>query len=184
MNKNYEEKSISRRTTPMNLNQELNEKMRKTHTSICHKGIQKCTSLDRNGVQVRNGSDRMARNPEKQVMNLDQLMRSDPRISTPLNGSTNQIWYNVIKWRWLIIRVHRSLYLRHPKSKGHYRRSNDILVTPYPTLHKLSVGIIGVHREIRVELSNQGSRRKMVYIHQRKPAPTLKISPNFRVKLI
>ena len=90
MNKNREEKSMSRRTTPINLNQGLNEKMRKTHRSICNKGIQKCTSLNRNGVQVRDGPDRMARNPEKQVMNLDQLMRSDPRISALLNGNTSQ----------------------------------------------------------------------------------------------
>ena len=64
---------------------------RKIQWSISHKGIQKCTSLNRNGVQVRDGPDRMTRNPEKQVMNLGQLMRSDPRISTPLNGSTGQI---------------------------------------------------------------------------------------------
>ena len=76
------------------------------------------------------------------------------------------------------------LNLRHLKSRGHYRRSNDILFTPYPTLHELSVGIIGVDREVRVELSNQGSRRKMINIHQRKLAPTLKVSPNLRVKLI
>ena len=81
---------MSRRTTPMNLNQESNEKMRKTHRSIYDKGIQKCTSLDRNGVQVRDGLDRMARNLEKQIMNLGQLMRSDPRINTPLDGSTSQ----------------------------------------------------------------------------------------------
>ena len=91
MNKNWEEKSISERTTPMNLNQGSNEKIRKTHRSISDKGIQKCTSLDGNGVQVRDGLDRMARNPGKQVMNLGQLMRSDQRISTPLNGSTSQI---------------------------------------------------------------------------------------------
>ena len=91
MNKNWEEKSMSRRTTPINLNQGLNEKMRKTHRSICNKGIQKCTSLNRNSVQVRDVLDRMARNPGKQIMNLDQLMKSDPRIGTPLNGSTSQI---------------------------------------------------------------------------------------------
>ena len=62
MNKNREEKSMSRRTIPMNLNQGMNEQMRKTHKNICDKGIQKCTSLDRNNVQVRDGPDRMARN--------------------------------------------------------------------------------------------------------------------------
>ena len=65
MNKNREEKSMSRRTTLMNLNQGSNEKMRKTYRSICHKGIQKCTFLDRNGVQMRDRPDKMARNPEK-----------------------------------------------------------------------------------------------------------------------
>ena len=90
MNKNREEKTMGSRTTLMNLNQGSNEKMRKTHRSIYDKGIQKCTSLDRNGVQVRDGLDRMARNLEKQIMNLDQLMRSDPRINTPLDGSTSQ----------------------------------------------------------------------------------------------
>ena len=48
------------------------------------------------------------------------------------------------------------LYLRHPKSRGHYRRSNDIVFTLYPTLHELSVGIIGVDREVWVEFFNQG----------------------------
>ena len=82
---------MSRRTTPMNLNQGTNEKIKKTHRSICDKGIQKCTTLDRNSVQVKDGPDRVARNPEKEIMNLGQLMRSAPRISTPLNGSTSQI---------------------------------------------------------------------------------------------
>ena len=91
MNKNWEEKGMSRRTTPMNLNQGTNEKMRKTHKSICDKGIQKCTSLDKISVQMKDGPDRVARNPEKEIMNLGQLMRSAPRISTPLNGSTSQI---------------------------------------------------------------------------------------------
>ena len=120
MNKNWEEKSMSRRTTPMNLNQGLNEKMRKTHRSISHKGIQKCTSLNRNGVQVRDGPDRMTRNPEKQIMNLGKLMKGNPRISTPLNGSTSEISHNVIKRRGFIIRVDWLSYQRYPKSRGHY----------------------------------------------------------------
>ena len=89
MNKNREEKSISERTTPMNLNQGSNEKIRKTHRSISDKGIQKCISLDGNGVQVRDGLDRMTRNLKKQIIELSKLMRGDTRISTPLNGSTS-----------------------------------------------------------------------------------------------
>ena len=65
MNKNREENSMSRRTTFMNPNQKSNEKMRKTHRSICDKSIQKCTSLDRNNVQMRDRPDRMAKNPKK-----------------------------------------------------------------------------------------------------------------------
>ena len=84
MNKNREKQTTCSRTTPMNIYQGSNEKMRKTHRSIRHKGIQKCISLYRNGVQVRDGPDRTARNPEKEIMNLNQLVRSDLRISTPL----------------------------------------------------------------------------------------------------
>ena len=91
MNKNQEEKSMSRRTTPMNLNQGTNEKMRKTHKSICDKGIQKCTSLDKNSVQMRDGPDKMARNLEKEIMNLGQFVRSDSRIRTPLDRRPSKI---------------------------------------------------------------------------------------------
>ena len=84
MNKNWEKQSMSRRTTPMNLNQRSNEKSRKTYRSISHKGIQKCTSLNRNGVQVRDRPNRMTRNPEEQIIELSKLMRANTRIGTPL----------------------------------------------------------------------------------------------------
>ena len=67
---------------------------------------------------------------------------------------------------------------RHPKSIGHYQKSNGVIFTPYPTSHQ-SVGIIGVDREVQGELSNQGSWRRMINIQQRQPTPTLKVSPNF-----
>ena len=86
-----EEKTMCCRTTPMNLNLGTNKKSRKTHRSISYKDIQKCTSLNRNGVQVRDGLDGMIRNPEKQIMNLSKLMGGNPKISTPLNGSTGEI---------------------------------------------------------------------------------------------
>ena len=50
MNKNKEKQTMSSRTTPMNLNQRMYEKMRKTHRSVRDKRIQKCTSLQRNSV--------------------------------------------------------------------------------------------------------------------------------------
>ena len=65
MNKNREEQSISSRTTPMNLNQRTDEKMRKANKSISNKGIQKCTTLQRNGVQMRDRPKRMTSNPKK-----------------------------------------------------------------------------------------------------------------------
>ena len=75
----------------MNLNQGSNEKSRKTHRSISHKGIQKCTSLNRNGVQVRDRPDKMTRNLEKQIMNLGKLIGGNLRINIPLNGNTGKI---------------------------------------------------------------------------------------------
>ena len=168
----------------MNLNQRSDEKMRKTHRSVYDKSIQKCTSLDRNSMQMRDGPDRMARNPEEKIMNPGQLMRVDPRIKTPLDRRSNKIWHNVIKGWILIVRINGMLELKHPKSRGYYCRSNCVLFTPYPTSYKLNVGIIGVDREVRVELSDQGSQRRMVNIQQRKLAPMLKVSPNLLVKLI
>ena len=87
----------------MNLNQRSNEKSRKTHISISHKGIQKCTSLNRNGLQVRDRPNRMTRNLKEQIIELSNLMRGDTRISTPLNGSTSDIKHNVIKRRGLSV---------------------------------------------------------------------------------
>ena len=89
MNKNMEEQSMSSKTTPMNLNQKANEKMRKANRSNRNKGIQKCPSLQRNGVQMRDRPNGMTRNLEKEIMCLDQLVRGAPRIRTPLDRSTN-----------------------------------------------------------------------------------------------
>ena len=91
MNKNRKEKSMNSRTTPMYLNQRTNKKMRKAYRSINNKGIQKCTSLQRNSVQVKDRQNRMARNPKEKIVNLGQLMRGDPRIRTPLDRSTSDV---------------------------------------------------------------------------------------------
>ena len=91
MNKNREKQTMSGRTTPMNLNQRMYEKIRKTHRSVRDKHIQKCTSLQRNSVQVRDKPDGMARNLEEKIMNLGQLVRSDPRIRTTLDRSLSKI---------------------------------------------------------------------------------------------
>ena len=82
---NKEEKSMSSRTTSMNFNQRTNEKMRKTKRSISNKGIEKCTTLQRNGVQMRDRPQRMTSNPKKKIVNLSELSSSNPRIRTPLD---------------------------------------------------------------------------------------------------
>ena len=91
------------------------------------------------------------------MVELSKLMGCDIRISTPTNGSTSDVRHDVIKRRGLNVRVHGLPYQRYTKSSGHYSRINDILITPYPTPHILSVGIVGVDREVRIKLSNQGS---------------------------
>ena len=116
---------------------------------------------------MRDRPNGMTRNPEKQIVELTKLMRSDTRISTPTNGSTGDERHDVIKGTGLNVKVHGLPYQRYTKSRGHYSRSNDILFTPYPTLHKLNVGIIGVNSEIRVELSNQSSRRGVLNVQKR-----------------
>ena len=69
-------------------------------------------------------------------------MSSDRRIGTPSNGSTGNMRHDLIKGRDLGVRIDWLPYQRYTKSSGHYKRSNDILFTPYPTSHILSVGII------------------------------------------
>ena len=106
----------------------------------------------------------MTRYLEKHIIELSKLMGGDPRIDTPSNGTTGELGHNIIKQRGLSVRIHRLPYQRYTKSRDHYLGCNDILFTPYPTPHKLSVGIIGMDRKVRIELSNQGSKRRMLYI--------------------
>ena len=145
-------------TTPMNLNKWVNEKR------WSDESIQEHTSLYRNSMKIRDRLNIMTINPEKQIVELNKLMRSDTRISTPTNGSTSDEWHNVIEVRGLSVRIHGLQYQRYTKSKGHYIKSNDILFIPYPTLHILNVGGSGVDREVRIKLSNQSSWRRMLYL--------------------
>ena len=85
VNKNREEESMSSRTTPMNLNQRRNVKIRKTNRSNSNKGIQKCTTLQKNSVQMRDRPQRMTSNPKEKIVNLSELSSSDSRIRTPLD---------------------------------------------------------------------------------------------------
>ena len=113
-------------------------------------------------MKVRDRPNTMTINTEKQIVELSKLMGSDMRINSPTDGSTGNERHDVIKGKGLSVRVYGLPYQRYTKSRGHYSRSNDILFTPYPTLHKLNVGIIRVNREVRIELSNQRSWRRML----------------------
>ena len=109
--------------------------MRKTNRSISKKGVQKCTTLQRNGVQMRDRPQGMTGNPKEEIMSLSELNSSDSRIKTPLDRKPSDVRYNVIKrWR-LIIGIDRMLDHKYPKSISHYRRSNGVLFTSYPTLY-------------------------------------------------
>ena len=135
MNENRMKKSISDRRTPMNFVQRMKKQMRKTNRSISNKSVQKCTSLQRNGVQMRYRPQGMTRYPKEKIGSLSKLSRSDPRIRTPLDRSPSDIRHNVVQGRRLIIRIDRVLDQRYPKSIIHYPRSNGILYTSYPTLY-------------------------------------------------
>ena len=135
MNKNGEEQSMSCRTTPMHLNQRTNKKMRKANRSISNKGIQKCTTLQKNGVQMRDKPKRMTSNPKEEIMNFSELSNGDPRIRTPLDRRPSDIRHDVAQGRRLILRVDRMLDHWHPKGINHYRRGNGVPYTPYRTPH-------------------------------------------------
>ena len=84
--------------------------MRKANRSISNQGIQKCTTLQRNGVQMRDRPKRMTSNPKEVIMNLSKLSSGDPMIKTPLDRRPSDIRDDVIQRRRLIIKVDRMLY--------------------------------------------------------------------------
>ena len=135
MNKNREEQSISSRTTPMQLNQRTNKKMRKANRSISNKGIQKYITLQKNDVQMRDRSKRMTSNPKEEIMNLSELNNGDLRIRTPLDRRLSDIRHDVVQERRLIIKVDRMLDHWHPKGISHYWRGNGVPYTPCLTPH-------------------------------------------------
>ena len=126
----------------------MNRKSRKANRSISNESIQKCTPLNRNGMYMGGRPDAITRNPKKQIIELSKLMSSNPRISTPTNGSIDEKRYNVINGREICLRIHRLLYQRYIKNCSHYLTGNDKLFTPYPSLHKVNIGVIGVNREV------------------------------------
>ena len=61
------------RFTPIHLSNGLNKKRRKTHGPICAKGIQKSTSVQMNGMNVRDRKDVMTSYPKEKIVKLNQL---------------------------------------------------------------------------------------------------------------
>ena len=124
---------MSSRTTPIHLNQGTNKKMRKADRSISNKGIQKCKTLQKNGVQMKDKPKRMTSNPKEEIMNLSEFSSGDLRIRTPLDRRPSDIRYDVIQGRRLIIRVNRLLDHWHPEGSSHYRGGNGVPYIPYLT---------------------------------------------------
>ena len=119
----------------MNFVQRTKKQMRKTDRSINNKSVQKCTSLQGNGVQMRDRSQRMTHYPKEKIGSLSELSRSDQRIKTPLDRSPSDVRHDVVQGRRLIIGIDRVLHQRYPKSISHYPWSNGILYTLYPTIY-------------------------------------------------
>ena len=128
-------KSMSNRRTPINLIHRMKKQMRKTNRSISNKSVQICTSLQRNGVQMRDRPQGMTRYPKEKIGSLSELSRSDSRIKTPPDRSPNDVRHDVVQGRRLIIGIDRVRDQQYPKSISHYPRSNGILYTSYPTLY-------------------------------------------------
>ena len=84
------------RATLRNLVQRTKKQMRKTNRSISNKGIQKCITLQRNDVQVRDRPQGMTSNPKVKIVNLSELSSSDPKIRTPLDKRSSDVRYDVV----------------------------------------------------------------------------------------
>ena len=135
----------------MNFVQRTKEQVRKTDGRTKHKSIEKHTSLQRDGVEMRNRPQGMTRNSKKQICGLKKHRRRDPRIRTPLNRWSSDVWHDLIYKRWLIIGIDRIKDNQNPKSLSHYPRGNGELNTSYPTPNN-SVRIIDMTWEVREEL--------------------------------
>ena len=75
----------------MNFVQRTKKQMRKTNRSISNKIVQKCTSLQRNGVHMRNRPQGMTHYPKEKIGSLSELSRSDLRIRTPSDRSPSDV---------------------------------------------------------------------------------------------
>ena len=91
MNENRMKKRMSGKGTPINFVQRTKKQMRKTNRSISNKIVQKCTSLQRNGVHMRNRPQGMTHYPKEKIRSLSELSRSDLRIRTLSDRSPSDV---------------------------------------------------------------------------------------------
>ena len=91
MNENRMDKRMPYGRTPMNFVQRSKKQMWKADRRTRQKNIQKHTSPKRDGVEMRNRPQRMARYPKEQISNLRKLSERDPRISTPLDRRPSDV---------------------------------------------------------------------------------------------
>ena len=77
--------------TPMNFVQRMKKQMRKVDRHAKHESVQKHISLKRDGVEMRNGLQRMTRYPKKKIGSLRKRRRCDPRIKTPLDRGPSNV---------------------------------------------------------------------------------------------
>ena len=85
MNENKMNQRMPYGKTPMNLVQRTKEQVRKIDGRSRSKGVQKHTSLERDGVEVRDKPQGMTRNPKEEIGSLGKLSGRDSRIRTPLD---------------------------------------------------------------------------------------------------
>ena len=69
----------------MHFVQRTKKQMRKVDRRTRHENVQKHTSLERDGVEMRNRPQRMTRYPKKKIGSLRKYRRRDPRIRIPLD---------------------------------------------------------------------------------------------------
>ena len=91
MNENRMNKRMPYSRTPMNLIQRMKEQMWKTDRCTRNKRVQKHTSLQRDGVKMRNRPQRMTRYPKEKIGSLGKLNGCDPRIRTPLDRRPSDV---------------------------------------------------------------------------------------------
>ena len=69
-------------TTPINLNKRMNKKSRKTNRSISDENVKERTSLNENGMYMRNRPNVVTRNPNLVSKQVSSCVRSlDLRVN-------------------------------------------------------------------------------------------------------